>query len=195
MKYILYILLIAVIFGLYALVDFLFKKLFARSKTEQSGQAVRLPRYSPILGLLIALLGLIALLFLPGEGQWALRAGCAVVLVMGLFLLVNFFRFGIFYDDNCFVCRSLTKKAKTYYYKDITGQRSFLARSGVNISLYVDGDEIQLYSAMQGLDSFLNKAFYSWCQAKGIDPDTVENNPHMLTFFPEPDESFLPPQA
>ena len=189
MNYVLYILLIAVIFGLIALLDFLFQKLFPKSKAEKSGQTVRLPRYSSILGLIMALVGIIALLFFPMKSQRFLQFGCVVVLVMGLFLLVNYFRFGIFYDETGFIYRTLTKKAKSYRYKDITGQRSFLARSGLNTSIYVDGDEIQLYSAMQGLDSFLNKAFYGWCRANHIDPDTVENNPRMLTYFPEPEDT------
>lgn len=186
MKYVIYILLIAVIFGLFALVDFLFKKLFPRSEAEKNGQAVRLPRYSSILGLVIALLGLIGLLFL--EGGWAVRLGCAVVLVMGLCLLASFFRFGIFYDGDSFVYRTLTRKAKTYYYKDITGQRSFVARSGLNILLYVDGDEIQLYSAMQGLDVFLRTAFQGWCAARGLDPETTKHDSSVLAYFPEDGE-------
>ena len=40
---------------------------------------------------------------------------------------------------------------------------------------------------MQGLDAFLNKAFFRWCAVKGIDPDSIENNPPMLTYFPDPD--------
>ena len=61
--------------------------------------------------------------------------------------------------------------------------------SGVPVSAIIStmaGDEIQLYSAMQGLSDFLNKAFFRWCEQKGIDPDTVENDPSMLVFFPEP---------
>ena len=42
---------------------------------------------------------------------------------------------------------------------------------------------------MQCLDAFLNKAFFRWCSAKGIDPDSVENNPRMLTYFPDPDDA------
>ena len=186
MKYVLYLGLIAVIFGCFALLDFLLKKLLRRTEAEANGQAVRLPRYSFILGLIMSLLGLIALLFVPMKGQWLLLAGCCLVLVIGLYLLVSFFRFGIFYNDEGFVYRTLTQKARSYRYEDITGQRSFLAKSGLNTSLYAKGDEIQLYSAMQGLDSFLNKAFFSWCRSKGIDPDTVENNPPMLVYFPEP---------
>ena len=69
------------------------------------------------------------------------------------------------------------------------GQRSLLTRSGVNTELFVGGESLQLYSAMQGLDAFLNKAFFRWCSAKGIDPDSVENNPRMLTYFPDPDDA------
>ena len=62
-----------------------------------------------------------------------------------------------------------------------------LTRSGVNTLLFVGEESLQLYSAMQGLDSFLNKAFFRWCAVKGIDPDSVENNPAMLTYFPDPE--------
>ena len=40
---------------------------------------------------------------------------------------------------------------------------------------------------MQNLNAFLSKAFFKWCAAKGIDPDTIENNPRMATYFPDPD--------
>ena len=184
MKYLLYALLIAVIFGLVALGDFLLKKLFKIGPTR--GAAVRMPRYSSILGLIMALLGLIAVLYVPREDERFLWLGSWVVLVMGLYLLVNFFSFGIFYDDEGFTCRALGKKPRTYRYGEITGQRTFVAKSGWNSNLYARGEEIQLFAAMQGLSDFLNKAFFAWCRENGIDPDTVENDPHNLIFFPEP---------
>lgn len=186
MKYVLYLLLIAFIFGLIALVDFLFQKFFPKNGTVKTGNAVRMPRYSFILGLIMALLGLMGLLYIPRKTEMFLWFGCWVVMVMGAYLLVNFCRFGIFYDEDQFIYRTLTKKARTYRYADIQGQRSFLARSGYNTTLYVDGDELQLYAVMQGLDGFLNKAFFRWCAQTGTDPDTVENDPSMLLFFPEP---------
>ena len=91
---------------------------------------------------------------------------------------------GIFFDEEGFTYRTLTKKARSYRYDQITAQESFLARSGWNSTLYVAGDEVPLSAAMQGVDKFLNKAFFAWCRQKGIDPDTVENNPTMLVFFP-----------
>ena len=144
MKYILYLLLIAVIFGLVALVDFLLGKLFPKSELQKKGKAVRLPRYSFILGLLLFLIGLIAVLFLSLKTHLALWLGCLVIFAVGAFLLLNFARFAIFYDEKGFTYRTLVKKEKYYRYKDITGQRSFVARSGVNVLLYCAGDEIAL---------------------------------------------------
>ncbi len=186
MQYILYILLIAVIFGLIALGDKLLQLIFPKNITEKQGKAVRLPRYSLILGVLLSVLAVVLLLFLPENTEVFLRIGAVIVLLMGLYLLVNFWRFAIFYDDEQFIYRTLTRKARTYRYSDIEGQRSFLAKSGLNTTLYAAGDEIQLYSAMQELSDFLNKAFFRWCAQTGTDPDAVENNPAMLVFFPEP---------
>ena len=187
MKYILYILLVAVIFGLVALVDFVFGKLFPKSDLEQHGKVVRLPRYSFILGLLMAVFGLVVVLLLSPKRQLYLWLGALIVMVMGAFLLVNFFSFAIWYDETGFSYRTLTKKKQTFRYTDITGQRSFLARSGVNILLYVDGQEVALYTAMQGLKPFLETAFRAWCTARDVDPDTVQTNPDYLSYFPEQD--------
>ena len=189
MRYVFYILLIAVIFGLVALVDFLLKKLFPKEGAMKSGKAVRMPRYSSILGVIMTGLSVVALLFLPLEGETFLMLGCVVVLLMGLYLVVNYTRFGIYYDEEQFTYRTLTQKAKTYRYSDIEGQRSFLAKSGLNTTIYAAGDEIRLYGAMQGLGDFLNKAFYRWCDQTGIDPGTVENDPSMLLFFPDPEKT------
>ena len=188
MKYLLYLALIAVIVGLIALCDFLLKKLLPKPKHAQKGNVVRMPRYSSVLGIVITIFAAFALLYVPVSSQTALWIGCWVVLAMGVFLLFNFFRFGIFYDEEGFTYRTLTKKARSYRYEEIRGQQSFFAKSGWNSTLFVSQDEVPLTAAMQGIDSFLNKAFFAWCRQKGIDPDTVENNPSMLVFFPEPEE-------
>ena len=83
MKYVLYILLIAVMFGLVALVDLVFGKLFPKNDTMKHGKSVRMPRYSFIFGLIMTLLGIIGLLFIPFEGEKFLWLGCLVVLAMG----------------------------------------------------------------------------------------------------------------
>lgn len=184
MKYILYVLLIAVIFGLVALVDFLLGKLFPKSKTQKQGKAVRMPRYSFILGILVTLLCIIGLLFYT-EADLFLRLGMAAALLIGVYIVVNYVRFGIFYDEEGFEFRTLTKKAKYYRYADITGQRSFLARSGLNVALLAAGDEIPLNGSMKGLSDFMNHAFFAWCRETGRDPDGQDYDPATLRYFPE----------
>ena len=184
MIYVAYVLLIAVIFGLIALCDFLFKKLLPKPKHAQKGNVVRMPRYSFIFGILLSVFAVFALLIVPIAEQKLLWLACWIVLAMGVFLLFNFFRFGIFFDEEGFTYRTLTKKARSYRYDQIRAQESFLARSGWNSTLYVGEDEVPLTAAMQGVDKFLNKAFFAWCRQKDIDPDTVENDPSMLVFFP-----------
>jgi len=187
MQIVFYLLLIAVVFGLVALCDLLLKKLFR--KTYSTARAVRMPRYSLILGLIVGLIGLVGVLYISRETEAFLWFGCWVVMVMGAYLLVNFFWTGIFYDDRGFTYRPFPRKAKTYRYADITGQRTFVTKSGWNSNLYAAGDEIQLYAAMQGVSDFLNTAFFAWCRETGVDPDTVENDPHNLIFFPDPEET------
>ena len=184
MIYVLYFLLIAAVFGLIALCDFLLKKLLPRPKHSQTGNVVRMPRYSFIFGILMAVFSIFALLIIPIDTQRILWLACWIVLAMGAFLLFNFFRVGIFYDEEGFTYRALTKKSRSFRYEEIRAQESFLARSGWNSTLYVADTEVPLTAAMQGVDSFLNKAFFAWCRQKNIDPDTVENNPTMLVFFP-----------
>ena len=168
MQYVLYLLLVAVIFGLVALGDFLLKKLFKRA--HSTDKAVRMPRYSFILGLLMGLLGLIAVLYIPRQTERFLWLGSWVVLVIGAYLLTNFFWFGIYYDDEQFTYRALGKKSRTYRFAEITGQRTFVSKSGWNSNLYARGEEVQLYAAMQGLSDFLNKAFFVWCRENGFSP-------------------------
>ena len=57
----------------------------------------------------------------------------------------------------------------------------------MNILLYVDGQEVALYTAMQGLKPFLETAFRAWCAVRDVDPDTVQTNPDYLSYFPEQD--------
>ena len=194
MNYILYLLLIAVIFGLIALIDFVTKRLFAPLRKTHDGPVVRMPRYSFILGLLLALVGLIAVLYMPTDETF-LYLGCWLVLAIGIYLLINFFWTGVFYDNEGFTYRAFPRKGRYYRYEEITSQRSFVAKSGWNTALYANGQEIQLYAAMQGVPEFLLHAFRRWCLQKGLDPDEVEHDAATLRFFPEPEEAEQEPEA
>ena len=102
-------------------------------------------------------------------------------------LLCTYFSVVIYFDDEGFLYKAWGHGKKEFRYSQIRGQRSLLTRGGVNTILFVGDEEINLYSAMQNLNAFLSKAFFKWCAVKGIDPDTIENNPRMATYFPDPD--------
>lgn len=190
MKYLLLLLLCAAVFLVCFLIDKLFGLLFPKSKTEKSGNVVRLPRRNAVAGILLIFVPLVVLLFLiPEGGDTLMRVGCTIAIVFGAILLVSYFSFAIYFDDEGFVYKDLRRKKTAYHYSQIRGQRSVLTRSGVNSILFVADDEINVYSTMQNLNAFLNKAFYKWCEVKGIDPAGVENNPRMFTWFPDPEKS------
>lgn len=188
MKYLLLIILCAFVFLICFLVDLLLKKLFPKDKLEGSKQCVRLPRREAIFGVILVFAAIVVFVrFLPQKMDTLLLIGAVVALLLGTVLLVSYCSFAIYYDDETFLYRNFRHKKVVYHYSQIRGQRSLQTRSGINTELFVAGESLQLYSAMQGLDSFLNKAFFRWCAVKGIDPDSVENNPQMLTYFPDPD--------
>ena len=181
----------AAIFGLCFLVDFVLKKLTPYDPRKSVGRAVRPPRRGSVIGILMLFFGLTAILFYASrmEAMWIVL--CAVVALAGVFLLVQNLSCALYYDDEGFSYRELRKRRKDYRYEQIEGQRSALTRGGVQTVLFVAGDAIPLYEAMDGLRPFLQTAFRRWCEEKQIDPETVVNNPDCLTYFPDPEEETI----
>ena len=179
----------AFVFLVCFLLDTLFKHLFPKSKLEKSKTAVRPARRSATFGVILLFVPIVVLLFfMPEGGDTLLLIGCIAALIFGVILLVNYFSVVIYYDDEKFLYKTLRGGKKEFHYSQIRGQRSLMTRGGINTILFVGDEEINLYSSMQNLNAFLNKAFYRWCAAKGIDPDSVENNPRMFTWFPDPEK-------
>ena len=167
-KYVFVLIVCAVVFLVCFLIDSLLKLLFPKSRLEKSKQVVRPPRRSAVIGVILTF-------------------GSSVAVIFGVILLCTYFSFVIYYDDEGFLYKAWGHGKQEFRYSQIRGQRSLLTRGGVNTILFVGKEEINLYSAMQNLNAFLSKAFFKWCAAKGIDPDSVENNPRMATYFPDPD--------
>lgn len=178
----------ALVFGLCFLVD----KLWQRRKqnaAQTESDKVRLPRANNIFGALLAVGGLALLLFIaPIEGGiwWFLSIA---VMLIGLFLIVNYLATGIDYNEAGFTYRRLGRRSQTFTYAQIKGQRSFANRAGVNVLLYAGEEDIYLYSAMKGTRRFMQTAFDGWCLAHGIDPDEVSPpDPNSMIWFNEPVE-------
>lgn len=189
MKYLLVLIICAVVFLVCFLIDLLLKAIFPKSRLEKSKQVVRPPRRSVVFGIILTFLGAAVLIRkLPEADDVLLLIGAGVAMIFGVILLCTYFSFSIFYDEEGFLYRAWGKGKKEFRYSQIRGQRSLMTRGGINTILFVGDEEINLYSAMQNLNAFLNKAFFKWCAAKGIDPDSIENNPRMVTYFPDPEQ-------
>ena len=188
MRLILVVAICAFVFLICFLIDTLFKLIFPKSKLEKSKQAVRPPRRSAVIGVILTFAGAAMLVkLLPEKTDVLFLIGSIVAIIFGVILLCTYFSVVIYYDDEGFLYKAWGHEKKEFRYSQIKGQRSLLMRGGVNTILFVGDEEINLYSAMQNLNAFLSKAFFKWCAARGIDPDSVENNPRMATYFPDPD--------
>lgn len=188
MRLILVVAICAFVFLICFLIDTLFKLIFPKSKLEKSKQAVRPPRRSAVIGVILTFAGAAMLVkLLPEKTDVLFLIGSIVAIIFGVILLCTYFSVVIYYDDEGFLYKAWGHEKKEFRYSQIKGQRSLLTRGGVNTILFVGDEEINLYSAMQNLNAFLSKAFFKWCAARGIDPDSVENNPRMATYFPDPD--------
>ena len=188
MRLILAVAICAFVFLICFLIDTLFKLIFPKSKLEKSKQAVRPPRRSAVIGVILTFAGAAMLVkLLPEKTDVLFLIGSIVAIIFGVILLCTYFSVVIYYDDEGFLYKAWGHGKKEFRYSQIKGQRSLLTRGGVNTILFVGDEEINLYSAMQNLNAFLSKAFFKWCAARGIDPDSVENNPRMATYFPDPD--------
>ena len=152
------------------------------------GAAMNVFRHSAVIGVILTFAGAAMLVkLLPEKGDLLFILGSIVAVIFGVILLCTYFSFVIYYDDEGFLYKAWGHGKQEFRYSQIRGQRSLLTRGGVNTILFVGDEEINLYSALQNLNAFLSKAFFKWCAAKGIDPDSVENNPRMATYFPDPD--------
>ena len=187
-KYLFVLIVCAAVFLVCFLIDTLLKLIFPKSRLEKSKQVVRPPRRSAVIGVILTFAGAAMLVkLLPEKSDVLFLIGSIVAVIFGVILLCTYFSIAIYYDDEGFLYKAWGHGKKEFRYSQIKGQRSLLTRGGVNTILFVADEEINLYSAMQNLNAFLSKAFFKWCAAKGIDPDTVENNPRMATYFPDPD--------
>lgn len=176
----------AFVFLVCFLIDTLLKAVFPKSKLEKSKNCVRPAKRSATFGVLLTVIPPVVLMRV-GFSDRLLGIGCVTAFIFGVILLVAYFSVVIFYDDEKFLYKTLRGKKQEFHYSQIKGQRSLMTRGGIQTILFVADEQIELYSSMQNLNAFLGKAFYKWCEVKGIDSDTVENNPRMFTWFPDPD--------
>ena len=142
---ILFVILIAApVFGLCWLVDKGFAKLFRNAPEHQTGQSVRHNGKTAVFGLAAGAIGIAALLNV-GTGGWLLGAGGILLILLGVFLTVQYLSFGIFYAQDSFLLTTFGKHSTRYTYGDIRGQQLYNNRGSIVIELHMtDGGTVML---------------------------------------------------
>ena len=161
----------AVIFGICYLVDKTFSKLFRSKAQHRSGMAVRANKRYGLFGVVLTILGILAICVGVTDGPVLLWGG-VIVLLMGIALAIYYLSFGIFYDGESLLLQRFGKKDVTHYYRDIVGQKLYLIQGGsIVVELHMnDGRSVSLQSTMIGTYDFLDHAFIHWCRQTRLDP-------------------------
>ena len=181
----------AVIFGLCYLVDKTFSKLFRSKAQHRSGMAVRANKRYGIFGVVLTVLGIMAIFVGITDGPVLLWGG-VVVLLMGIALAVYYLSFGIFYDGESLLLQRFGKKDVTHYYKDIVGQKLYLIQGGnIVVELHMkNGSTVSVQSSFEGVYPFLDTAFAGWCLQTGRNPQDCDfHDPSQSLWFPTVEET------
>ena len=180
----------AIIFGICYLVDKSFAKLFRSKAQHRSGKAVRANKRYGVFGVVLTVLGIMAICIGITDGPVLLWGG-VIVLLMGIALAVYYLSFGIFYDSETILLQRFGKKDVTYYYKDIVGQKLYLIQGGnIVIELHMaDGSALSVQSAFDGVYPFLDTAFSAWCRQTGREESDCDfHDPSQSLWFPSVEE-------
>ena len=186
MTFFLILLIAAAVFGLCFAVDKAFAKLFRSKAQHRSGMAVRANKRYGLFGVILSVLGIMAVCVGISDGPVLLWGGI-VVLLMGAALAVYYLSFGVFYDGETFLLSRFGKKEVTYRFSDIKGQKLYMVQGGnVIIELHIaDGGTVSLQSTMDGVYPFLDTAFAAWCLQTGRDPQSCDfHDPSQSLWFP-----------
>ena len=186
MTFFLILLIAAAVFGLCFAVDKAFSKLFRSKAQHRFGMAVRANKRYGLFGVILSVLGIMAVCVGMTDGPVLLWGGI-VVLLMGAALAVYYLSFGVFYDGETFLLSRFGKKEVTYRFSDIKGQKLYMVQGGnVIIELHMaDGGTVSLQSTMDGVYPFLDTAFAAWCLQTGRDPQSCDfHDPSQSLWFP-----------
>ncbi len=170
MEYVLIVIVVALVFGLCFLLDFLFKKIFRSQAQHMSGMAVRLQKRYATIGLVMVVLAAAALIAALNQkpAHWLLLGGGILIAVVGIGLIIYYLSTGIFYDDDSFIYTTLWKKKAVYYYRDIKAQQLYNNAGHLLIELHMqNGSSVQVQGGMPGAVEFLDYAYAAWVKQTG----------------------------
>ena len=163
-----------------------FTKSFRNQIQHKSGLSVRLSKRYALFGLILTVVGLLAICMGLTDGAVLLWGG-VIVLLMGAGLITYYLTFGIFYDADSFIFTTFGKKSVVYSFSDIREQKLYVVQGGsIIVELHMaDGRAVSLQSTMEGTYPFLDHAFAAWCRQTGRNPEECEfHDPSNSLWFP-----------
>ena len=184
------LLIAAAVFGLCFAVDKAFTKLFRSKAQHRSGMAVRANKRYGLFGVILSVLGIMAVCVGIADGSVLLWGGI-IVLLMGICLAVYYLSFGVFYDGETFLLSRFGRRSQEHRYDEIVSQKLYVLTGGstlIELTLK-DGSAVSLQSTMDGVYPFMDTAFAGWCMETGRRPqDCGFYDPSKSWWFPHETE-------
>ena len=180
----------AIVFGICYLIDKTFTKKFRSKAQHMSGMAVRVSKMYGIFGVVLSVVGILAMIVGISQSILLLLGGI-VVLGMGVGLAIHYLSFGIFYDGETFLVSRFGKQSVEHRYSEIKGQKLYAIQGGnILVELHLtDGTAVSLQSTMDGIYTFLDTAFAGWCLQTGRNPQDCDfHDPSQHLWFPQEED-------
>ena len=181
----------ALTFGLCFLVDKGYARLFRSKEQHKTGLQVRVSKRYASIGLVLCILGILAVLTGVG-GETILLIGGGIVIFIGCGLIGHYLSFGVFYDADTFIVTAFGKKNPVYRFRDIRHQKLYMIQGGsIVVELHMtDGTAVSIHTSMDGAYPFLDHAFHAWCRQTGRNSETCDfHDPGNHLWFPSEEAS------
>ena len=181
----------ALTFGICFLVDKGYTRLFRSKQQHKSGLQVRVSKRYASIGLVLCILGILAV-FTGVGGETVLLIGGGIVIFIGCALIGHYMSFGVYYDADSFIVTTFGKKNPVYRFRDIRHQKLYMIQGGsIVVELHMaDGSAVSIHTSMEGAYPFLDHAFNAWCRQTDQDPeDCTFHDPGNHLWFPNEEET------
>ena len=168
-----------------------FTKVFRGKVQHRSGLSVRLSKRYASIGLVLCILGILAV-FTGVGGETVLLIGGGIVIFIGCALIGHYMSFGVYYDADSFIVTTFGKKNPVYRFRDIRHQKLYMIQGGsIVVELHMaDGSAVSIHTSMEGAYPFLDHAFNAWCRQTNQDPeDCTFHDPGNHLWFPNEEET------
>lgn len=178
-------------FGICFLVDKGYTRLFRSKQQHKTGLQARLSKRYASIGLVLCILGILAV-FTGVGGETVLLIGGGIVIFIGCALIGHYMSFGVYYDADSFIVTTFGKKNPVYRFRDIRHQKLYMIQGGsIVVELHMaDGSAVSIHTSMEGAYPFLDHAFNAWCRQTNQDPeDCTFHDPGNHLWFPNEEET------